>query len=120
MDNSMVPGCGLRVSCRLRHAICSATPAYAWADSTVWATVTCMASVEYRLLKTATSIVVRVDLHFLAVNADYPVSVANIFDPFERKVAEPLSLMSPIFGGDSQQILGFYRRRTILLCRCEN
>jgi len=47
-----------------------------------------MASVEYRLLKTATSIVVRVDLHFLAVNADDPVSVANIFDPFEPKVAD--------------------------------
>jgi len=32
--------------------------------------------------------VVGVDSHLLAVNAHYPVSVANIFDPRERKVAE--------------------------------
>src|SRR5439155_1704255 len=32
--------------------------------------------------------VVGVDSHFLAVNAHYPVSVANVFDPCERKVAD--------------------------------
>jgi len=47
-----------------------------------------MASVEYRLLKTSTGMSSGVDSHFLAVNAYYPVSVANVFDPYERKVAD--------------------------------
>jgi len=32
--------------------------------------------------------VVGVDSHFLAVNAHYAASVANIFNPYERKVAD--------------------------------